>query len=74
MGAGLTWVIFAGPRETEKRVVMGLMDSVPVVTVTFRPPTVARGSMLTTAVKSVGEFTVNDAMLTPAPRFKVVTP
>lgn len=49
-------------------------DSVPVVTFRTREPTTLIGSMLMIAERSVGEFTVADATLMPAPKLTVVTP
>ena len=48
--------------------------SAPVVSVTFRLPVAAAGSMFKTAVAIVAVFTVNDATVIPAPKLAVVVP
>ena len=48
--------------------------SAPVVSATVRAPGAAAGSMLRIAVALVGEFTVRDATVTPAPKFAWLVP
>lgn len=48
--------------------------SLPVVTVTFRTPTGAKGSMLTVALAPVAELTVKDETMTPGPKSTVLAP
>src|ERR1035437_3553162 len=48
--------------------------SAPVVTVSVRGPTVAAGSILSTAVALVEEVTVNETRVMPLPNAAVVVP
>ena len=48
--------------------------SLPVVRVTARMPVAAVGSMLTIAVAFVGELTVSDTTVIPAPKLAAVVP
>ena len=48
--------------------------SAPVVNVTLRAPVAADASMFSTALALVGELTVNDATVMPAPKLAVVVP
>jgi hypothetical protein len=48
--------------------------SLPVVSVIVRAPVAAAELMFTTAVAAVGEVTVSDATVIPAPKVAVVVP
>ena len=70
---GLTRVSEAGPAVIEKALVT---TSVPVVTVTVRPPVKAVGLIVMLAVAAVGLLTVTELTVMPgtAPKPTVVVP
>ena len=70
---GVICVMTAGPGVTENAFAK-VTTSLPVVTVKLRELRNAVGSIFRTAVVLVGEFTVNDATVIPAPKFAVVVP
>ena len=67
-------VVIAGVAAVTLNPFKRVANSVPVVTVTVCEPTVAVDAMLMTAVAAVGELTVSDATVIPAPNEVVVVP
>ena len=67
-------VIKTGVPAVTVKLLFSVAVSVPVVSVTFRVPVAAAGSMFSAAVALFGELTVSEATVMPTPNAAVVVP